>query len=186
LTESDGQASDIERPKAWRASARDVRASTAARVKGYDDAVALKRDRREFGKTLSRCLRLCCPACGLSSIVARPFQIKHHCPACRALFKREEGFFVGAIVSNVLTTEFAVLVAYFVCLPLASTRFDLLLGILFAVAILFPVAFYHHSWSVWLSADYLIESLPKYAERGRATGDDTAEARADGRRADKL
>jgi hypothetical protein len=148
--------------------------------------VTLKKDRREFGKTLSRCLRLLCPACGLSSIVERPFQIKHHCPACRALFKREEGFFVGAIVSNVLTTELAVLFTYFVCLPLASTRFDLLLGILFAVAILFPVAFYHHSWSMWLSADYLVESLPKYTERGRVNDDDGNAARGNGRRADKL
>jgi hypothetical protein len=140
----------------------------------------MKKDRCEFRKTLSRCLRLRCPACGLSSIVERPFQIKHHCPACRALFKREEGFFVGAIVSNVLTTELAVLVAYLVCLPLASTRFDLLLGILFAVALLFPVAFYHHSWSVWLSADYLVESLPKYTERVRVLKKD--DAGGDGRR----
>jgi hypothetical protein len=28
--------------------------------------------------------------------------------------------------------------------------------------LLFPVAFYHHSWSFWLGFDYLIESLPKY------------------------
>jgi hypothetical protein len=130
-----------------------------------------KKDRREFGLTLSRCLRLRCPVCGVASIVERPFQIRHHCPACRALFKREEGFFVGAIVANVLTTELAVLLTYFVCLPLASTRFDFLLGILFAVALLFPVAFYHHSWSVWLSADYLIESLPKYAPRGHTRRD---------------
>jgi hypothetical protein len=126
------------------------------------------KERREFGPTAWRCLRLRCPACGGASIVERPFQISHHCPVCRALFKREEGFFVGAIVSNVLTTELAVLFAYLVCLPLASTRFDLLLGVLFAVALLFPVAFYHHSWSVWLAADYLVESLPKYDEHGRA------------------
>jgi uncharacterized protein (DUF983 family) len=144
--------------------------------------VASKKDRREFGKTVSRCLRLLCPACGRSSIVARPFQIKHHCPACRSLFKREEGFFVGAIVANVLTTEFAVLLAYFAGISLASTHFDLLLVILLAVAVVFPVTFYHHSWSVWLSADYLIESLPKYTERGRVVEDDT-DARGDGRRA---
>lgn len=125
-------------------------------------------ERRAFGTTAWRCLRLLCPACGGASVVERPFQIRHHCPVCRALFKREEGFFVGAIVSNVLTTELAVLLAYFAFLPLASARFNLLLGILFAVALLFPVAFYHHSWSVWLSADYLIESLPKYDEQGRA------------------
>ncbi|MDT7604536.1 MAG: hypothetical protein QOF61_2533 [Acidobacteriota bacterium] len=159
---------------------RSARFDRRAR-KGYDAGVPLKRDRREFGKTLSRCLRLLCPACGCSSIVERPFQIKHHCPACRALFKREEGFFVGAIVANVLTTELAVLLTYFVGLSLASTHFDLLLGILLAVAILFPVAFYHHSWSVWLSADYLIESLPKYTERGRVVNDD-GDARGNGRR----
>lgn len=119
--------------------------------------------------------------CGLSSIVARPFQIKHHCQACRALFKREEGFFVGAIVANVLTTELAVLFAYFAGLSLASTHFDLLLAILLVVAVIFPVAFYHHSWSVWLSADYLIESLPKYTERGRIVEGDDA-ARGNGRR----
>jgi uncharacterized protein (DUF983 family) len=134
--------------------------------------VVLKKDRREFGTTLSRCLRLRCPACGRSSIVERAFQIKHHCPACRSLFKREEGFFVGAIVVNVLATEFVVLATYFAGLSLASTHFDLLLGILFAVALAFPVAFYHHSWSVWLSADYLIESLPTYTERGRVLDKD--------------
>ena len=138
----------------------------------------LQKDRREFGTTLSRCLWLVCPACGLSSIIERPFQIKHHCTACRALFKREEGFFVGAIVANVLTTEFVVLLTYFAGISLASTHFDLLLGILLAVALIFPVAYYHHSWSVWLSADYLIESLPTYTERGRVIDDDT---RGDGR-----
>jgi uncharacterized protein (DUF983 family) len=139
--------------------------------------VALKKDRREFGATLSRCLRLRCPACGLSSIIERPFQIKHHCPSCRALFKREEGFFVGAIVANVLTTEFVVLVTYFAGLSLASTHFDLLLGILLGVAIIFPIAFYHHSWSVWLSADYLIESLPKYTEPGLVLYDENDDPR---------
>ncbi|MDT7541544.1 MAG: hypothetical protein QOE33_1448 [Acidobacteriota bacterium] len=142
--------------------------STGAR-EAYDDSVSsTKKERREFGLTLSRCLRLRCPVCGDASIFERPFQIKHHCPACRALFKREEGFFVGAIIANVLTTELAVLLTYLICLPLAGSRFDLLLGILFAVALAFPVAFYHHSWSAWLSADYLIESLPKYTAHGRA------------------
>jgi hypothetical protein len=36
-----------------------------------------------------------------------------------------------------------------------------LLTLLFVVALLFPVAFYHHSWSLWLSGDHFVESLPK-------------------------
>ena len=111
---------------------------------------------------LARCLRLRCPVCGRSSIVRAPFQIRHHCPACRALFKREEGFFVGAIMLNVVTTEAAVLAAAGIALLAFPGRDRLLLWLVFAVALLFPVAFYHHSWSLWLAADHLIERLPKH------------------------
>jgi hypothetical protein len=29
----------------------------------------------------------------------------------------------------------------------------------------FPLAFYHHSWSFWLAFDYLVEGLPVYPHR---------------------
>lgn len=124
----------------------------------------MKEERRSIIKTLSRALRLKCPVCGLSSIVGSPFHIKHQCPACDALFKREDGFFVGAIMANVVTTEFVILVLYVAALPFINTRFDLILTILSAVAVVFPVAFYHHSWSFWLSFDHLVETLPKASE----------------------
>ena len=118
-------------------------------------------ERRSIIKTLSRALRLKCPVCGESSIVGSPFHIKHQCPACDALFKREDGFFVGAIMANVVTTEFVILVLYVAALPVVNTRFELVLTILSAVALVFPVAFYHHSWSLWLGFDHLVETLPK-------------------------
>ena len=121
----------------------------------------MNRQRRPIIKTLLRALRLRCPVCGESSIVQSPFHIKHACPACDALFKREDGFFVGAIMANVVTTEFVILVLYVLCLPVINTRFDLVLTCLSVVALLFPVAFYHHSWSFWLGFDHLIETLPK-------------------------
>lgn len=119
-------------------------------------------DRQPIGTVLLRSLKLRCPACGQSSIVSGPFQIRHHCPSCRALFKREEGFFVGAILANVMTTEFLILVVCFFALIVFGTSYEKILVTLFIVALLFPVAFYHHSWSLWLGFDYLIESLPKY------------------------
>jgi uncharacterized protein (DUF983 family) len=118
-------------------------------------------ERRSIIKTLTRAMRLRCPVCGASSIVETPFHIKHQCPVCDALFKREDGFFVGAIMANVVTTEFVILVLYVICLPVIDTRFDLVLTCLSAVALLFPVAFYHHSWSFWLGFDHLVETLPK-------------------------
>ena len=81
---------------------------------------------------------------------------------CLALFKREDGFFVGAIMANVVTTEIMIMVAYGVCLLTIIGREELMLWILFGIGVTFPIAFYHHSWSFWLGFDYLIESLPKY------------------------
>src|SRR6266852_10004840 len=76
----------------------------------------MKRDPRSIILTLWRCLKLLCPACGRASIVDRPFNLKYRCTACGVIFKREEGFYVGAIMANVVATEVVILVVYFLCL----------------------------------------------------------------------
>ena len=119
-------------------------------------------EERNVKAALLRALGLRCPVCGLSSVFRRPFKVRHHCPACAALFQREEGFFVGALMINVVTTEAAVLAAYGLFLLALGGRDSLVLPLLFAVALLFPFAFYHHAWSLWLAADHLIEKLPKH------------------------
>ena len=116
----------------------------------------------DLGKVALRSLKLLCPACGQASIVSRPFHIRHHCPACRSIFKREDGFFVGAILANVVTTEIVILVLWFILILIIGSNYDSLLLVLFVLALIFPVLFYHHSWSLWLGVDYLVESLPKY------------------------
>jgi uncharacterized protein (DUF983 family) len=120
----------------------------------------LTKEGRPVFRTLARAARLCCPACGRASVFQSPFRVRHHCPACGAVFQREEGFFVGAIMLNVVTTEAAVMAAAGITLLLFPGRDQMLLGLLFAVALLFPVAFYHHSWSLWLAGDHLVEGLP--------------------------
>ena len=120
-----------------------------------------KRARPDPLKTLMRGLRLRCPVCGESNVFRAPFQVRHHCPACRALFQREAGFFVGAIMVNVVVTEGAVMLAFGVCLLALGGGGSLTLPVLFAVALLFPVLFYHHAWSLWLAGDHVVEGLPK-------------------------
>lgn len=119
-------------------------------------------EQRSALPVLWRAIRLRCPACGQSSLIERPFHIRHHCPSCCSLFKREEGFFVGAILANVITTEFVILVVCLVWLLVVGGSYQTVLIGLFVLALLFPLAFFHHSWSFWLAFDYLIESLPKY------------------------
>jgi uncharacterized protein (DUF983 family) len=121
----------------------------------------MKRDARTILLTLGRCLKLRCPACGRASIVERPFQLKHRCAECGVIFKREEGFFVGAIMANVIATEGVILIVYFLCLLLTHLDEQKMLTVLFVVGVTFPLAFYHHSWSFWLGIDHLIEGLSR-------------------------
>lgn len=121
----------------------------------------MKRDARTIIEIISRSLRLRCPACGRASIVSSPFRIRQDCRSCGVSFNREEGFFVGAIMANVVTTELVILLAYLLALAIGHDIDQLVIGVLLGLAVTFPLAFYHHSWSLWLGFDHLIESLPK-------------------------
>src|SRR5437868_1366091 len=121
----------------------------------------MKRDPRTILLTFGRSLKLKCPVCGRASIVQRPFNLKHRCDSCGVIFKREEGFFVGAIMANVVATEVFILVMYFALLLLTTLSDRATFIILFIVAVGFPLAFYHHSWALWLGLDHLIEGLPQ-------------------------
>jgi uncharacterized protein (DUF983 family) len=125
----------------------------------------MKRDARTILNTLGHCLKLRCPVCGRASIVERPFNLKHTCSACGVIFKREEGFFVGAIMANVVATEVLILIAYFACVVFTNLGEGTMLTILFAIGVSFPLAFYHHAWALWLGMDHLIEGLSRTPSR---------------------
>lgn len=108
-----------------------------------------------------RCLRLLCPNCGKTSIVKKPFQIKHRCDSCQVYFKREEGFFVGAILINVVSTELVILFVYLMSMAVIGSYYQVVIALLLVIALAFPVAFYHHSWSLWLTFDHAVEGLRK-------------------------
>ena len=115
--------------------------------------------------TLGRCLKLRCPVCGEASIVERPFNLKHLCSNCGVIFKREEGFFVGAIMANIVATEAFILLVYFVCILFTNLGDRIMLTILFVIGVTFPLAFYHHAWALWLGMDHLIEGLSREPSR---------------------
>ena len=69
---------------------------------------------------------------------------------------------MGAILANVVTTELVILVVCFFSLLIIGASYEHVLVLLFVMALVFPVAFYHHSWSLWLGFDFIVESLPQY------------------------
>lgn len=74
---------------------------------------------------------------------------------------------MGAILANVVTTELVILLVCFFSLLIIGATYEHVLVVLFVMALVFPVAFYHHSWSFWLGFDFIVESLPQY--KGEAT-----------------
>lgn len=131
----------------------------------------MKRKRPAIKDSLLWCLLLSCPACGRSKIFERLFHVKERCDSCGVIFKREEGFFVGAIMVAVVSTEMVIVLAYLISLPIIAGHYELVIAVLFVMALLFPVAFYHHSWSIWLTFDHFIEGLPKENEGKRERGE---------------
>jgi hypothetical protein len=57
-----------------------------------------------------------------------------------------------------------IIIVYFASLLLTNLNERITLTILFVVGVTFPLAFYHHSWALWLGLDHLIEGLPRRAE----------------------
>lgn len=118
----------------------------------------------KLSEMVSRCARLRCPACGLGPIFRAPFKVRPSCPACGAHFQREEGYFVGALSVSVVATEFAILLVYLLCLLTVGFDERFIIKVLIPAAVLCPFAFYHHSWSIWLTIDHAFERLPRKGE----------------------
>ena len=66
-----------------------------------------------------------------------------------------------------VATELVILAVYVMSLPIFGANYQVVLAILFILAVVFPLAFYHHSWSLWLGFDQLVEGLPQARERKR-------------------
>jgi uncharacterized protein (DUF983 family) len=108
-------------------------------------------------ETLKHCARLRCPSCGHLPIFKAPFRIRQHCPSCGMVFEREDGYFVGAIMVNIIATEMVILAIYLFCLLTIGFSERFIFFILFPMGLISPAVFYHHSWSLWLSFNYLID-----------------------------
>jgi uncharacterized protein (DUF983 family) len=116
-------------------------------------------DIRRAGHILLRGARLRCPDCGQASIYRSVFKIKHHCSECGLLFEREQGYFVGAIYINVVATEFLLLLIFGLSLLFFPASNRTVHITLYVLAVLLPLIFFHHSRSLWLAIDHIIDPI---------------------------
>lgn len=105
---------------------------------------------------LGRGLRLKCPRCGIGSLYLKPFRMNDKCPHCTLRLEREQGYFIGAMYVNYAATVLVAVPGFFLLDFYAGLSINQQLAFWVPFAIVFPLLFFHHSRSLWLALDHLI------------------------------
>jgi len=110
---------------------------------------------RLFGRALVRR----CPACGNGRLFQGYFTLRPVCPGCGLRLEREEGYFLGAMLLNLLFAE-ALFIAGFVIVLLQTWPHPPWTALTYgsaAAVILFPTILYPFAKTLWLALDLLIQ-----------------------------
>ncbi len=112
-------------------------------------------------RVLIRGLKLRCPSCGEGAIFCALIKTHERCPVCGLLFLREQGYFIGSVYVNVIVTEGLIMLVYLASVLLFSGGGKWILTVLLVLAVAFPLLFFRHARSLWLSFDYLFDPADK-------------------------
>jgi uncharacterized protein (DUF983 family) len=93
----------------------------------------------------------------------RAFSMHDACLHCGLKFEREQGYFVGAIYVNYAATVTIAVPGFFLLDAFTGISIHQQLAIWVPFAVIFPLIFFHHSRSLWLALDHLVNpSKPLY------------------------
>ena len=112
--------------------------------------------RPKISTLLARALRLHCPRCGIGGLYDKPFHMRANCLNCDLKFEREQGYFVGAIYVNYAATVGIAIPGFFILDGWGSWTIEQQLWLWLPFAVIFPLLFFHHSRSLWLALDHLL------------------------------
>lgn len=105
-----------------------------------------------------------CPACGAGRLFSRWFRMADRCPGCGYQFAREEGFFLGAYVMNLVITQALVMVlAVIPTIVMLNANPDASLLPVFlgglVGAVLAPLFFYPYSKTLWVAIELTLRPI---------------------------
>lgn len=106
-----------------------------------------------------RGLRLRCPVCGEGKLYRGVFKVYDECPVCHFHYEREPGYYTGAVAANLVLAELLIAA---ITIPLAVDQnipFVPLIVWGCTMAIIFPLLFYRHTKSLWMSFDHLFHPV---------------------------
>lgn len=106
---------------------------------------------------VGRSLRLRCPRCGQGKLFVGWFRMADGCPHCGLSFEREPGYFLGSIYFNYGVTALIVTATYVVGFFVYGINDKLLLTVLGAFCVLFPLWFFRYARALWMGLDELFD-----------------------------
>src|SRR5687768_18387080 len=92
----------------------------------------------------------------MGPLYRRPFSMHDVCVHCGLKFEREQGYFVGAIYINYAATVLIAVPGFFVLDLWTTMNIHQQLALWIPFAVIFPLIFFHHSRSLWLVLDHLV------------------------------
>lgn len=117
-------------------------------------------------KPITMVLRGCairCPRCGGRKLFQHYFKLKERCPTCGYKIARDEGFWLGGYVMNVVIGEglLALYLFYFATKVIAEPdmKIQSWLTIAVVLAIVPPILFFPLSRTTWMAFDLMIHPL---------------------------
>lgn len=115
-------------------------------------------------RLLARALSLRCPRCGRAGVLRSWFDLRERCPVCGLRFERgEEGYFLGAVLFNVIAAElsFVVGIVAVILLTWPHPPWNVMFWGGIGLMILLPILFFPFSKTVWLAFDLIFRpSVP--------------------------
>ena len=97
-----------------------------------------------------------CPRCRQGRVFRGWITVNDRCPVCGLKFEREQGYFVGAIYINYAATVAIAVPGFFILDVFTRMTIQQQLAIWMPFAVVFPLLFFHHSRSLWLVLDHLV------------------------------
>jgi uncharacterized protein (DUF983 family) len=113
-----------------------------------------------------RGVRVRCPRCGGGKLFISYFKLKERCPTCGYKIAREDGFWLGGYVMNVVIGEglLAIYLLIFAARVISNPEIPIrpwLAGAI-ALAIIPPALFFPMSRTTWMAMDLMLHPLEPY------------------------
>lgn len=117
-----------------------------------------------FWERLWWAMALRCPKCRAVSIFESGWRMHERCPNCDLRLNREPGYFVGGMEINVFVTCAAAIGVFFGAGSVTALSHGWLVTLACATGALFPLAFYRHARSLWISLDRFFDPTDHWWE----------------------